>query len=82
MATHRDYRTLTNLSLGLRPLETGHLSKIIPHNHGVTIKYSTFLRGISVYSVCEVGMFSEAEGRGEYSLPRMQYMAIFHKEGF
>ena len=27
-------------------------------------------------------MFSEAEGRGKYSLPRVQYMPIFHKEGF
>ena len=30
----------------------------------------------------KVGIFSEAEGRGKYSLPRVQYMPIFHKEGF
>ena len=30
----------------------------------------------------KVGMFSEAEGRGKYSLRRVQYMPIFHKEGF
>ena len=29
----------------------------------------------------KVGIFSEAEGRGKYSLPRVQYMPIFHKEG-
>ena len=29
----------------------------------------------------KVGIFSEAEGRGKYSLPRVQYMPIvFHKE--
>ena len=27
-------------------------------------------------------MFSEAEGLGKYSLPRVQYMPLFHKEGF
>ena len=36
---HRDYRTLTALSLGLRPRELGQLSTIIPHNHGITITY-------------------------------------------
>ena len=37
---HRDYRTLTALSLGLRPRESGQLSTIIPHNHGITITYT------------------------------------------
>ena len=36
---HRDYRMLTALSLGLRPRESGQLSMIIPHNHGITITY-------------------------------------------
>ena len=36
---HRDYRTLTSLSLGLRPRELGQLSTIIPQNHGITIAY-------------------------------------------
>ena len=45
-------------------------------------KYSTLPRGISVYIEPKVGIFSEAEGRGKYSLPRVQYMPIFHKEGF
>ena len=45
-------------------------------------KYSTLPRGISVYIESKVGIFSEAEGRGKYSLPRVQYMPIFHKEGF
>ena len=36
---HRDYRTLTALSLGLRPRESGQLSTIIPLNHGITITY-------------------------------------------
>ena len=36
---HRDYRTITALSLGLRPHELGQLSMIIPHNHGITITY-------------------------------------------
>ena len=30
----------------------------------------------------KVGIFPEAGGRGKYSLPRVQYMPIFHKEGF
>ena len=45
-------------------------------------KYSTLLSGISVYIVPKVGIFSEAGGRGKYSLLRVQYMPIFHKEGF
>ena len=45
-------------------------------------KYSTLPRGISVYIEPKVGIFSEAEGQGKYSLPRVQYMPIFHKEGF
>ena len=45
-------------------------------------KYLTLPRGISVYIESKVGIFSEAEGRGKYSLPRVQYMPIFHKEGF
>ena len=44
-------------------------------------KYSTLPRGI-LYIEPKVGMFSEAEGREKYSLPRVQYMPIFHKEGF
>ena len=45
-------------------------------------KYSTLPRGISVYIEPKVGIFSEAEGQGKYSLPWGQYMPIFHKEGF
>ena len=30
----------------------------------------------------KVRIFSEAEGRGKYSLQRVQYMPIFNKEGF
>ena len=30
---------LTALSLGLRPRESGQISTIIPHNHGITITY-------------------------------------------
>ena len=36
---HRDYRTLTALSLWLRPRESGQLSTIISHNRGITITY-------------------------------------------
>ena len=45
-------------------------------------KYSILPSGISVYIVLKVGIFPEAGGRGKYSLPRVQYMPIFHKEGF
>ena len=45
-------------------------------------KYSTLPSGISVYIVPKVGIFPEAGGRGKYSLPRVQYMPILHKEGF
>ena len=34
------------------------------------------------YIVPKVGIFPEAGGRGKYSLLRVQYMPIFHKEGF
>ena len=36
-------------------------------------KYSTLLRGISINIAPKVGIFPEAEGRGKYSLPRVQY---------
>ena len=36
-------------------------------------KHSTLLRGISINIALKVGIFPEAEGRGKYSLPRMQY---------
>ena len=53
------------------------------HKHiYIYTKYSTLPHGISVYIELKVGIFSEAEGRGKYSLPRVQYMPIFHKEGF
>ena len=45
-------------------------------------KYSTLRSGISVYIVLKVETFPEAGGRGKYSLLRIQYMPIFHKEGF
>ena len=45
-------------------------------------KYSTLPSGISAYIVPKVGIFPEAGGRGKYSLPRVQYMPILHKEGF
>ena len=51
------------------------------HKH-IYAKYSTLPSGISVYSVPKVGIFPEAGGQGKYSLPRVQYMPIFHKEGF
>ena len=35
---HRDYRTITSLSLGLRSRESGQLSTIIPQNHGITTR--------------------------------------------
>ena len=36
---------------------------------------------VTVYITPKVGIFPEAEGRGKYSLPRRQYLPIFHKEG-
>ena len=39
-------------------------------------KYSTLPRGISINIVPKVGMFPEAEGRGKYSLPRVDYISI------
>ena len=52
------------------------------HTDNIYTKYSTLPSGISVYIVPKVGIFPEAGGRGKYSLPRVQYMPIFHKEGF
>ena len=48
----------------------------------INTKYSTLPSGITAYIVPKVGIFPEAGGRGKYSLPRVQYMPIFHKEGF
>ena len=36
-------------------------------------KYSTLPRGISINIAPKVGIFPEAKGRGNYSLPRVQY---------
>ena len=52
------------------------------HRHIIYTKYSTLPSGISVYIVLKVGIFPEAGGRGKYYLQRVQYMPIFHKEGF
>ena len=42
-------------------------------------KYSTLSHGISADIAPKVGIFSEAGGRGKYSLPRVQYLPEFHK---
>ena len=36
-------------------------------------KYSSLPRGILINIAPKVGIFPEAEGRGKYSLPRVQY---------
>ena len=36
-------------------------------------EYSTLPHGISINIAPKVGIFPEAEGRGKYSLPRVQY---------
>ena len=57
--------------------------KMLPHFiNCIYTKYSTLPSGISAYIVPKVGIFPEAGGRGKYSLPRVQYMPILHKEGF
>ena len=56
--------------------------KVIDRGVHIYTKYSTLPSGISVYIVPKVGIFPEAGGRGKYSLPRVQYMPILHKEGF
>ena len=43
--------------------------------------YSILPCKISIDMAPKAGMFPEAEGRGKYSLPRVQYVSIFHKEG-
>ena len=44
-------------------------------------KYSTLPRGIAINIAPKVGIFPEPEGWGKYSLPRVQYISIFHEEG-
>ena len=44
-------------------------------------KYSTLPRGISINIAPKVGIFPEAEGRGKYSLPRVQYYRYFTRKG-
>ena len=34
-----------------------------------------------IHIASKVGIFPEAEGQGKYSLPRVQYVTMFHKEG-
>ena len=58
------------------------LGCLIEISRDIYTKYSTLPSGISVYIVPKVGIFPEAGGRGKYSLPRVQYMPILHKEGF
>ena len=81
------------MSLYYTPLYESCPSLVTPHaqrergkviGRGVHIytKYSTLPSGISAYIVPKVGIFPEAGGRGKYSLPRVQYMPILHKEGF
>ena len=66
------------------PRNSAYAVNLIYDRHTpIYTKYSTLPRGISVYIEIKVGIFSEAEGRGKYSLPMVQYnMPIFHKEGF
>ena len=44
------------------------------------IIYSTLSHAYCMHSRY-IGIFSEAKGRGKYSLSRVQYVSIFHKEG-
>ena len=44
-------------------------------------KCSTLLHGISIHIAPKVGIFSEAEGRGKYSLPRVQHDRYFARKG-
>ena len=67
------YQTISDIQF----IATGRVAPVTGYN-----KYSTLPHGISVYIEPKVGIFSEAEGRRKYSLPRGQYMPIFHKEGF
>ena len=71
--------------IGERAKRARHSQVCSIENRGyiyIYTKYSTLPRGISVYIVPKVGIFVEAGGRGKYSLPRVQYMPILHKEGF
>ena len=75
--------TLSMHAFGPRISAYAFLTKTDIHTDIPTYtKYSTLLSGISAYIVPKVGIFPEAGGRGKYSLPRVQYMPIFHKEGF
>ena len=76
----RKQRVLAVISKLCSAFFTGYKNKICTYY--IYTKYSTLPSGISVYLVPKVGIFPEAGGRGKYSLPRVQYMPIFHKEGF
>ena len=47
----------------------------------VYYKYSTLPRGISINIAPKVGIFPQAEGRGKYSLPRVQYYRYSTRKG-
>ena len=78
------FRSGTKWFIGERAKRARHSQVCSIENRGFIIytKYSTLPSGISGYIVPKVGIFPEAGGRGKYSLPRVQYMPIFHKEGF
>ena len=44
-------------------------------------KYSILPRGISINIAPKVGIFPEAEGRGKYSIPRVQYYRYSTRKG-
>ena len=52
-----------------------------PRKYTMAYKYSTLPRGISINVAPKVGMFPEAEGRGKYSLPRVQYYRYSTRKG-
>ena len=68
--------------MGSSPHMQREWGKMIGVGVHIYTKYSTLLLGILVYIAPKVGIFSKAEGRGKYSLLRVQYMPAFHKEGF
>ena len=59
----------------------GPRHKSVSHVPIYIVNYSTLPRGISINIAPKIVIFPESEGRGKYSLPRVQYYRYFTRKG-
>ena len=61
--------------------EAGETLSGLNNGNRIYYKYSTLQLGISMNIEPKVRVFPEAEGRGKYSLPRVQYYGYSTRKG-